>query len=1216
VYLKALELVGFKSFAERTRLEFNPGMSAIVGPNGCGKSNVSDAIRWVLGEQSAKLLRGSKMEDCIFNGTENRKPLGMAEVSLILTDCEQVLGTEYNEVTVTRRVFRSGEGQYFINKTPCRLRDIQRLFMDTGIGTSSYSLMEQGRIDLILSSRPEDRREVFEEASGITKYKTDKREALRKLEQTEANLLRLADIIKEVRRQIISLQRQAGKAARYKKHQEELRRFDIFVSREKLKSMDAARAEQEQRLEAIRQELARRQESIRQQEGILESLRGRMETAEGEAGGEQQALMALTGRRDRAQQVMETSARRIEELEAQCARDAADTAGASDELEQSKKELEESQRRLAAAESEYAAAQADLQSHAQKLAGHEKMIGAAKQAVTQLLSESMELENRLAQIQNELHKLENEDRNIVSRRERCAAEQANLKLLLAGHEKRAGELTQARGELQASQEQAGRALADKQLAVTENQNLLRQTEKVLAELRAERAAAAARQEMLERNVKTKSGFSQSARRLLDAKAPDDLQQHVLGALASQIEAAPEYRLALETVLRAWLDAVVVKDMPAAMECLRQIEPDAKDALRLLSAAAPAMTAPQAGAEPLPPGAVALRPHVQAPPALAPLLDRLLAGVAVLDGLAAIPAAIPPSAIYVTRQGALIRGDGCLEIHRGGAQVSSPLANKHLLAEQRDLLAAADAQLEARQREWDGSAARRQALEKELQERRADLAEKQQALARQEGEFHLVDRQASQVRQNLETVTWEMRELEKQGSSAAAKSALIEEAEKIRNRRQEIRRQIEINQQEQARLEQDHKQLAAEVTAAQVRYAKQEEACAFMRARRQPLAERMQQLQKTIDERMTRGAACRAEIAGARQELEKARTDRPQLEADIGRRNARLAEIQALREQMQAAARAAEGLLHKLRGELETLSRQESETNAKCLEQRMQRQYLIERVTGEYRIAADAIQVEPEPEWPDQQRPELETLELAIAELRAKLESMGPVNTDAIAEYKEQEERYQFLNHQQDDLLKSKQQLMEMIKTINQTTTEMFAKTFAAVNENFQAVFKQLFGGGSAKLMLTDDEDILECGIEIIARPPGKKLQSVSLMSGGERTMTAVALLFAIFMVKPSPFCVLDELDAALDESNIHRFIKVLQGFIAQSQFIVITHNRATISAASVLYGVTMAETGVSKIVSMRFVEQAGKEQPELVAAENGARTAAATAGEPAAPDGQ
>ncbi len=1192
-------------------------MTAIVGPNGCGKSNVSDAIRWVLGEQSAKLLRGSKMEDCIFNGTDNRKPLGMAEVSLILADCEKTLGTEYNEITVTRRVFRSGEGQYFINKTPCRLRDIQRLFMDTGIGTSSYSLMEQGRIDLILSSRPEDRREVFEEASGITKYKSDKREALRKLEQTEANLLRLADIIKEVRRQIISLQRQAGKAARYKKHQEELRRLDIFVSREKLKGMDAERTANERRLESIRQELTRRQQSIRQQESLVASMRERMETAEDEAGGAQQALMELTRQRDRARQVIEHSERRIQELEAQCSRDAADTAGAGSELQQTQKELEESQQRLAAAESEFAAAQTELQAQARKLAGHEKMIAAAKQSVTQLLAESMELENRLAQIQNELHKLENEDRNIASRRERCAAEQENLKMLLSGHQQRVAELKQIRAESQAAQTQAAQALAAKQTEAAEQQNRMRQAEKALAELRAERAAAAARLEMLERNLKAKSGFTQSARRLLDAKLAEPLQQKVLGALAGQIEAAPEYRLALETALRAWLDAIVVQDLPSALECLRQIEPEAKDALRLLAAAAPAPApvAPSPGN--LPAGAVMLRPHVSAPAALAPLLDRLLAGVAVVDDLAALPGDIPPHAVYVTRQGALIRGDGCLEIHRGGAQQSSPLANKHLLARQRELLAAADAQMAERRQEWDGCSASCQALEKEAQELRAALTEKQQVLARQEGEFQLVEKQADQVRQNLETVAWEMRELQKQGSSAEAKSALIEETDQIRSRRQEIRRQIEAKQQEQDRLEKEHRQLAAEVTAAQVRFAKQEEARAFIRARRQPLAERALQLQKTIDERQARQSACRAEIDGGRAEMLKARGDLPQLEENIGQHTARLSEIHAQREQMQTSARTAESQLHQLREELDTLSRQESETNGKCVEQRMQRQYLLERVTGEYRISADAIQVEPEPEWPDQQRPEMENLELAIAELRAKLESMGPVNTDAIAEYKEQEERYQFLNSQQDDLLKSKQQLLEMIKTINQTTTEMFAQTFAAVNDNFQAMFKQLFGGGSAKLMLTDDEDILECGIEIIARPPGKKLQSVSLLSGGERTMTAVALLFAIFMVKPSPFCVLDELDAALDESNIHRFIKVLQGFIAQSQFIVITHNRATISAASVLYGVTMAETGISKIVSMRFVDRSGNLEPaEASAGKDAVTEAENTAPAGAAPAGR
>ncbi|MCA1809976.1 MAG: hypothetical protein LC725_11095, partial [Lentisphaerae bacterium] len=553
------------------------------------------------------------------------------------------------------------------------------------------------------------------------------------------------------------------------------------------------------------------------------------------------------------------------------------------------------------------------------------------------------------------------------------------------------------------------------------------------------------------------------------------------------------------------------------------------------------------------------------------------------------------AVYVTRQGLLVRGSGWVEINRGDTRQANPLAQKHQRDRQHEQLAECRQNAAKQQAVLEALQIEQQSLDNVQRELRSALAERQQALARCEGELQLVEKQTSQVRQNIETVSWEFKELARQADSSEAKSRLLSEMDESHNRRQAIRVELETAHGQEAELEQNYRKLSAEVTAAEVRFAKQQEARVHVMARRQPLKDRLGALEKIIAERSARGASCSAEIKRAGDLLEQAARELPRLESAIAQHTEHLGKIQILREELQTTARGAEAALHRLRDEIETMRAREGELNGHCIEQRMQRQYLLERVTSEHRISADAIQLEPEPEWPEEGPPDLESLELTVAELHTKLESMGPVNTGAIEEYREQEERYEFLNRQQDDLLNSKQQLMELIKHINQTTTEMFATTFNAVNENFLSIFKQLFGGGTARLTLTDDEDILECGIEIIARPPGKKLQSVSLLSGGERTMTAVALLFAIYMVKPSPFCFLDELDAALDESNINRFIQVLQGFVQQSQFIVITHNRATISAADVLYGVTMEETGVSKIVSMRFVDNQAvpidREQP-------------------------
>ena len=424
MYLKTLELVGFKSFADKTRLEFEPGMTAIVGPNGCGKSNVADAIRWVLGEQSAKAMRGAKMEDVIFNGTDAAKPLGMAEVSMTLADCEASLALGFNEVTVTRRVFRSGEGQYFINKAPCRLKDIQRLFMDTGIGTNSYSLMEQGRIDRILSSRPEDRREVFEEASGITKYKADKREAIRKLDQTEQNLLRLADILREVKRQIISLQRQAGKARRYQELHTRLREVDLFATRERMGELDQAVTALETRVaelaaqdEAARAEIA----TVEEQAGGLRQHLAATENLISEA---MEAAVRARTELERLRDQLRNNDDRRQELQQLAERDSKDASEARARLEQHELTLAEQQELRTRHEAARAAAEKELAEHAARLSACEKSLDENARLLHRLRTEQLESESRVAHLQNELSTLEAEERTNILRRERLAAEHA------------------------------------------------------------------------------------------------------------------------------------------------------------------------------------------------------------------------------------------------------------------------------------------------------------------------------------------------------------------------------------------------------------------------------------------------------------------------------------------------------------------------------------------------------------------------------------------------------------------------------------------------------------------------------------------------------------------------------------------------------------------------------------------------------------------------
>ncbi|MDD5677544.1 MAG: chromosome segregation protein SMC [Kiritimatiellae bacterium] len=1195
MHLKSLELIGFKSFADRTVLEFGEGITAIVGPNGCGKSNISDAIRWVLGEQSARLLRGSKMEDCIFSGTDTRKPLNLAEVSLTFTDCESTLGTEYHEITVTRRVFHTGEGQYFINKTPCRLKDIQRLFMDTGIGTNSYSLMEQGRIDMILRARPDDRREVFEEASGITKYKTDKREALRKLEQTENNLLRLADIIKEVKRQIISLQRQAGKASRYRALFDQLRRLDIFMSREKLKSIADQLQAMDTTLEKLNVTIETLQQDIQRHEQQGETFRDGLNQIEGEIAGQRQADMEMQTLLERTRQEVDINRRRMHELEDLIQRDTRDIAGATHELDNDRRALEQSQAQLKEMGEKLKTAETDLLTKSQKNARHEQDIDQARQDIQKMQGEMLELEDRHVKLQNELHQMESEDRHIVSRRERCAAEQANLTLVLENHDKRLGESAKILQALTSAVTQADQDLkaliADRdRLAADSKDRENRHTEN-----QSQAAAVAAQIALLTKSLAEKDEFSDSVKQvLIDPSALGMQSGCVVGALADQISAEQGYAQALEAVLRMWLDAVVVTDAACARDLIRRLAADPQGSICLLAASMPeAVDEPTAGAG-IP--AVALVEHVTAAEAVRPLLRRLLSQVWVIDSLEALPPVIPPKAVYVTRQGTLVRGDGACELYYGDARIRNPLGQRHQVAAFQETLSGLQGAADTLAHELDAIMLRQKTQDEAIQQARAALEEKRLGLARREGEQELMARQTNQVRDNLETVTYELRELEKQGSSPERKSSMIAEMDACRARRGEIKLMAETRNRDLTTLEQDHKQMLNEVMAANVRTAQHRQAVEHLESQHQPLSNRITQAEATIRERTARVDEYRTAIETLKQSVVKAQQKIPELESNIKTQAERLQALQEKREQQQAEFKILDEQVKKLRVDIETQRTRKNELTVKCAEDRMKHEHILERVTGDYRLTADAIHAEPEPEWPEGVRPAAEAIESQVAELRAKIESMGPVNTGAIDEYKQLQERFDFLTQQQDDLVKSKQQLMDLIRKINQTTTELFSATFAKINENFQSMFQQLFGGGTAKLILTDEEDILECGIEVYARPPGKRLLSVSLMSGGESTMTAVALLFSIYMVKPSPFCLLDELDAALDDSNIHRFVKVLQGFLSQSQFLVITHNRRTIGAAGTLYGVTMESDKVSRIMSMRFKEHHSEEAAPVDAA--------------------
>lgn len=1190
MYLKNLELVGFKSFANRTKLEFGPGMTAVVGPNGCGKSNVSDAIRWVLGEQSARLLRGSKMEDCIFNGTDKRKSLGMAEVSITLAQCEDALGTEFNEITVTRRVFKSGEGQYFINKAPCRLKDIQRLFMGTGIGTNSYSLMEQGKIDQILSSKPEDRRAVFEEASGITKYKADKKEAIRKLEHTEANLQRLADIIKEVKRQIISLQRQAGKAKRYQKLREDLRKLDIFSSRRQLADIDNEINTLNSDITRLDENIAGMQTDIETSEQKYASLREKLSETEADVSAIRQASAELKAELSRIAESARVNKERINELELLLERDSGDAEKSRAELESCKAALASNTEILNTAGAELAVAEQELANENSKLNLCDEKIEELNRNTSALHEESVEKNSAIARLKNELADIEHEERAAVFQRERLEAEKTNLEHVCTSHNQNLDKMTKL---LELCREESGKAEnqfknIEGRLSAVRLKNQEENTERNNIERRiAERNAKI---ELLTQNTASGSGFSAGAGKILDTSNPLEINKTaVLGALADLLHSEPDYRTAVEAVLRSWLDALVVADFPNALDILKKVNDSKAGAVRLIPLATGTASSQ---ALPVPENAVALKNHVSCAEKNAePLLERLFSNVFVIDSPASLPATPDAGASYVTKDGMLIHSNGAMELWAPDSTEKNPLARKHLLDGLREETDGLQKKADAITAKIENSSSEITSLEEELKKQNQIVDEQRKQLAVRESELQLAERETSQARERLETVLWELKNLDKDNESVEVKSRIASEIDALSERQTEIRALIAAKTDEIKALEQERKNTVPVVMAKQAVFTEKQQTTRNLKNQSEPLANRIAQLEAFVESRTGRFDGYRSDIESRKQAVAESERQIPETEKKIEENAELLLEANTRKEQTAREIEALEHALKEKRNTVEALREQRSGAGEKRAELRIRRQNTLDRVTNEYKISADAIQLESDPEWENGEQPDPETQETMVAELRARIESLGAVNLVAIEEYKEHEERFAFLSSQYEDLTQSRQQLHDMIRKINQTTSEMFSETFNKINDNFQTMFKNLFGGGNAKLMMIDDEDPLECGIEIIAKPPGKSLKSVSLLSGGERTLTAVALLFAIYMVKPSPFCVLDELDAALDESNIKRFVSILIGFIRQSQFIVITHSKQTITAADILYGITMEEKGVSSVVSMRFPDKTDEQTP-------------------------
>jgi len=1206
MYLKSLTALGFKSFADKTTLNFVPGVAAIVGPNGCGKSNISDAIRWVLGEQSAKALRGGEMADVIFNGTDLRKPLGMAEVSLTIGDVDadhlKAAGVEveFNEVTVTRRVFRDGGSEYFINKVSCRLKDIQQLFMGTGMGRSSYSIMAQGNITQIISSRPDDRRMVFEEAAGITRFKAQKRETLRKLEHTDQNLLRVQDLIKEVKRQIGSLQRQAGKARRYKQIAQELQHLDTQLARHNFDVLQAEIRERSESLEKQKIEAELCAESVLRGENEVAQLRGQMAELEAELHAAQQQGMELKSQIDRHEGRIHFNQERLAELDAQNAKALSDITQAEERQAAATEELATVSARLEQSTTALEQHKLTLAQKRDALSAVERELSGKQEELRKTQADLFATAQQLSRSRNEINALDLQKQGNVVRAEKLAAEQIQLQEEKTRLEARLQEF-QADFESEKLTIQSTRGtLEERQARLRQLQDELNKAGQALDQLVRQQAEKRSRLNVLEQLQSDYEGFSAGTQALLKGR------QGVLGSLTDKIRVPDEFITAAETALGHNLQLVLVEDPAAAEQILAELAAGKKGRASI-AALEFARAGESAAPELFPANAAPILSLIQADESVLPLLRKLLDRTCVTPNLASATAAWRESSGYfdfVTRAGEVLSRQGIFNGGSGnnpGKPASSVLARKNQIDELRAFVAQMQEQVAEASREKGALQTEQTALQASLEQSRADLRSREVAIATRQGEFNALQTSARALGLKLETVAYEARRLgaqEQEGSEKrAGLAARIAEFEQQDTALQQLVSEFNWSLEQ---LRQTRDAANASLTETKVALATDEQVCSSFRQQQQGLQHRLRELEQLAAARqhevasfVSRREQFQAEIESSGQRIEALSHERGQISERIAdfemQKDAQETDILAREESLKEQRRRQADLQQRRGGiEVELAQKQISVEN---LRQRIQEKYQLilddirsECITITYAEEGPARIETITPQEMSERglATDWTSVSEQVAALQSRLDEIGPVNLVAIEEYEETEQRYKFLTEQNDDLVKAKEQLLEALNTINSQTKDMFAETFAKIRENFQKMFTEIFGGGKADLILVNEGDVLESGIDIVARPPGKQLQSISLLSGGEQTMTAVALLFSIYQVKPSPFCVLDELDAPLDESNINRFIKILQRFLDHSQFIIITHNKRTIGMADVLYGVTMEEHGVSKIVSVKF----------------------------------
>ena len=1075
MYFKKLELVGFKSFCDKTTLHFEPGVTAVVGPNGCGKSNIFDSIRWVLGEQSARSLRGSEMLDVIFNGTDNKEPVSMAEVSLTFDNNNRFFNIDSSDLVITRRLFRSGESEYMLNKSPVRLRDIMDILLGTGVGAESYSIVAQGKIDLVLSSKPEERRMVFDEASGITKYKAQKRETTRRLEETEQNLLRVNDIVTEVKRQIGSLERQANKARKYKEVFEELKQKEISQSALQKKELLKQKDEIISQLGELETKEAELLVVVKEQEAKIANRQAQLKALEDEMMSLKNQILNQENTIVRSRERTSFNNEKIEEL-------AAAKIYLQSQIDQVKSRIVQDKEKLDSFRVEFGGLKKNIEDKTLILQEKENQINELAQAIRNSLDtiartkkDIVDLLVKIANAKNEISDFNSKQQVYQARKKRLEIEKAKVYEERVVTQENLDNVTREAESLKRTVDEINLKMSAVKSDLEKENFSLDNTKQGIADLEMQRASLESHKEFLEklRSQYEDIGESMNAVIYLD-KLPTEALSGLVVKIKDQITLSDEDKAYLE---------------PANFKISGEAKPIELDTKKIEEK-----------------------------------INKLSEN---LDAL---------------KNSRISTAARIVELNSSILSLQQELRNQEI------------------------ALANKETSRQTIFEQFNKIREEEDIIVL---ELSDVQREISVIEGNLVVSRNNLAELNKQ--QVLAEDLILQEEDSI-----------SLNSKAREELLVIITQTKTELAALTRRLVSDETTLKLLEDTYNQDSESLANIEKQINDSEAKRITLESEIRDCGSNIAES-------SAAIEKQDILLKDVEVRYQQVSEGASDVVAKIEAERNELEEIKNKLYELQMANKDVDYKFASMKDRMLQAYKIDLESIE-EPAQEG------DANLLSQEIEGLKSRLDSYGTVNLVAIEEYDELKKRYDFLIQQQTDLVSAKESLHQAILKINRTTKQMFIETFEKVREEFRNYFRLLFNGGDAQVYLIDENDPLESGIEIICRPPGKKLQNVLLLSGGEKSMSAIALIFAIFKVKPSPFCVLDEIDAALDEANVDRFSRILQEFAQTSQFIVITHNKKTIANANVMYGITMEQSGVSKIVSVKFSERKEKDkEPEQAA---------------------